>query len=224
MPTRKGRLLGNVFQLCLYVLRRQEESHPEITVALFPSRQVSVLSWFFFLLEKHPCLFLHFWLNCFYLFLNLKNYTWMLFKKKNQRYFSKFSGQFSVPILFRVLHLPWSIRGRPGWVGAGYGEGTGDMVKDASRSLLSKGLGLFPNVSFGVISLKSILSTCVRAPWGQDSRCTALSWGPGAQQILIIHRYLPLSRELPARCPRGHGVPLTTNTRGSSTHCDDFLQ
>ena len=71
-------------------------------------------------------------------------------KKKNQRYFSKSNGQFSVPILFHLSHPPWPIRGGqsgPGGGEAGHGEGAGDGVRDASRSPLSKGLGLSPNVA-----------------------------------------------------------------------------
>ena len=88
----------------------------------------------------------------------------VVLKKKKSKIF--FQVQWSVlsphltSSLTPSLVYSWKTRG----VGAGYGEGTGDTVKDASRSLLSKGLGLFPNVSFGVISLKSILSACVRAP------------------------------------------------------------
>ena len=88
----------------------------------------------------------------------------MLFKKKKLKIF--FQVQWSVlsPHLISSLTpslvYSWKTRG----VGAGHAQGMGNRVKDASRSPLSKGLGLIPNVSFGVISLKSIFSTCVQAP------------------------------------------------------------
>lgn len=43
------------------------------------------------------------------------------------------------------------------------GGGAGDGVKDTSRAPLCKGSGLIPNVSTGVMSLKSVFSACGQA-------------------------------------------------------------
>lgn len=67
----------------------------------------------------------------------------MLFKKKNQRYFSKFSGQFSVPILLRLLHLPWSTRGRPGELEQVMGRGQEIRSKMPAGVSCLKGWGSF---------------------------------------------------------------------------------
>lgn len=136
----------------------------------FP-QQVLVLSWFVFFLcfsvRKASRLIFSLLMQLFSSFLNLKLPMNLVKKKKkrqNERYFSKSDGQLS--ILLHLSHPSWPICGRRRrWGGSRSwgGGGAGDGVKDTSRAPLCKGSGLIPNVSTGVMSLKSVFSACGQA-------------------------------------------------------------